>query len=718
MREVSSLQNKSKQLFDTIASYEPEVDPYLFQQAFQLMIRGHSNVNRASGEPFFEHPIHVAELLVQKRMDSSTVIAGLLHDLVEDTSTPIEYIKEIFGNDIANLVNGVTKIKISEKRMAEWIKKGAKIRKRQQLEKETKQFQSFRKLLIASLEDPRVLIIKLADRVHNIKTLNAIEKKEKRQRIARETIDVYVPLATRMGIEDWKNTLTRHAFSQLYPKEDMLIKEMLQNRIKHEYSLVDKIATELKEELLNSGAPNNISVVGRLKEPYSIWLKCKEKNIKDISAIVDVIAFRILCDNPDQCYFLLGLLHSLYKHKPETFRDYISVPKLNGYRSLHTGIFGPFGHLVELQIRTFNMQEINDFGPAAHWRYKEGIAPNFIDNPLQAISELLNSSSDNPADFFNNTRQAIGDEQMQIFTPEGKIITIPPNSTVLDFAFNLHTDIGLKCSGAKINGRTSSIRATLKNGDIVEILSDNNISPSYNWLNFTKTPKATAIIRRFLNQRQRENKYQMGRQILSKLANKSKISDDELISLLPAVAAKMGLPSSETIYSLIGEQKINPDIVIHHAQVMNSSMNAPLRINKTWKPEVKVNPCCKCKPIPGDQIVGVPHPQFGIIAHLNHCIFLEKTKSMAIIKMKWRSNIKKIYPVVIAINMKNSPGVLAKCCKIIGKMNINIQKIDFLDNSEVSQLLNISMEVSNIKKLNKVISDMEKIDSIYSISRS
>jgi GTP pyrophosphokinase len=709
---------ESQLLFQDILSYEPDADPVLFQKAYQLTVRGHSHVKRDSGEPFFEHPLYVARLLVEKNMDSSTVIAGLLHDLVEDTLTDLSYIKKTFGSHIADLVNGVTKIEASEKKMSEWLQAALpSLQNPQQRIKEEQQFESFRKLLIASLEDPRVLIIKLADRVHNMQTLHGIKKKSRRLRIARETLDIYVPIAMRMGIEDWKNQLARAAFKEIYPKQFLSISQMVGEYTGNDSSLINRIATEIKEDLVSSGAPQNISVVGRLKENFSIWLKCRANNLSDISDISDLMGFRITCDNPNQCYTILGLIHTLYQHKPGSFKDYVSVPKPNGYRSLHSGIFGPLGHLIEVQIRTHSMQEINDFGPAAHWRYKEGKELNPLNHPMQILIDLLNAPASNPAEFFNNTRRAIGNEQLQVFTPKGKLITLQTGATVLDFAFAVHTDLGFKCSGARINGITRALPTTLSHGDVVSIVTSDNIHPSPNWLQFAHTQKALANIRRHLNQRTRENKNILGQELVQEAIRKAGISKKEFQQTLPDVAQKMGLLLDQ-IYSLVGEQKINPHIVVHHTQVfLNHKYNADAP-TKQWEPEASIIPCSSCKPVPGDTIIGLHHPSFGIIAHIEHCHLLSKSHAPVIFKHSWKTQKKISYPVSLSVSIKNTVGVLAACCSVLENLNINIIDISFKNNNEISQDLSFTIQITHRKILDKIIKLIENIDAVYSVNRS
>ena len=708
--ESLSLVHDSQLLFQNLLHYESGADAAKLQEAYQLTVRGHSSVKRASGDPYFIHPLHVAKLLVDKRMDSDTVIAGLLHDIVEDTPASLDYIREKFGNSVADLVDGVTKIKLSEQKMIDWLQQHPRG------EKKSLQFNNFRKLLNSSLDEPRVLIIKLADRVHNMETLSSIQIKSKRRRISKETLDIYVPIARRLGIENWKNIMSEHAFRELQPDAYSRIKKMLQQQLGKDQAKIERISSLLQSKLIALGAPAHIQVIGRHKDIYSIWQKMQEDKVDDIKDIGDIIGCRILCENIDECYFILGLLHTSYRHKPTTFKDYVSVPKSNGYRSLHSSIFA-YDFLIEVQIRTQLMQEINDFGPAAHWRYKETSGSDY--SPLHGITEILNESSiTRPTDLLDRTKLAMKNDEIQVFTPKGEIINLQQGSTVLDFAFAVHSDIGLSCDKTKVNGRTTTIATEVHNGDVIEIFTSSKAQPTTSWLTFAHTPRAKSYIQRFLNQKVRQNQYEASQKLMESLAKKHKISHKELDVALPYVAKKIGATSVEQLYELIGKRKVAHHIIMHHIRNFLELPHIPV---KDKSQGMAVIPCKSCRPLPGDKILGYLHPEFGIIAHLPSCRINKLYKNLPSINRTWKKTDGKLYPIVLDITIQNLIGVMAKCSSTISEHHINIQSVNFQShhkkNNDILQNFTVSIDVNNVKKLDKLIAHLESLEHVYSVKR-
>ncbi|MGH7093964.1 MAG: RelA/SpoT family protein, partial [Stellaceae bacterium] len=452
---------------------------------------------RASGDPYFSHPIEVAGLLAQMKLDSASIITGLLHDTVEDTVATLDDIERLFGREIAHLVDGVTKLSRLELQSDQ-----------------TKQAENFRKLVLAMSEDIRVLLVKLADRLHNMQTLHFIKEDEKRRRIARETMEIYAPLAERIGMHRMKDQLEDLAFAELYPDARASITARLGFLRDKGGGVVPRIIAELAAKLKEDGL--DTSIQGREKSPYSIWRKMQHKDVA-FEQLSDIMAFRVLVDSVGDCYHALGILHSAYHVVPGRFKDYISTPKPNNYKSLHTGVIGPERQRIEVQIRTRDMHEIAELGVAAHWSYKQGAGST--DGPqyrwLRELVDILDHAS-GPEEFLEHTRLEMFPDQVFAFSPKGDLIALPRGATPIDFAYAVHSQIGDKCVGAKINGRLQPLRTQLANGDQVEIVTSKAQTPSPDWESFVVTGKARARIRRFIRTQQRAQYLDLGRAIVQK----------------------------------------------------------------------------------------------------------------------------------------------------------------------------------------------------------
>src|SRR6267143_2021586 len=485
------------ELVELVKSYDPHADEALLNRAYVYTMKAHGAQLRASGDPYFSHPVEVAGLLAQMKLDTASIVTGLLHDTVEDTVATLDDIERHFGPDIGRLVDGVTKLSRIELQSDQ-----------------TQQAENFRKLVLAMSEDIRVLLVKLADRLHNMQTLRFIKEPEKRRRIARETMDLYVPLAERIGMHRMKDQLEDLAFAELHPDARASIIARLGFLREQGGDIVSRIVKELTETLKEGGLTANIS--GREKSPYSIWRKMQRKNVS-FEQLADVMAFRVLVDGVAECYHALGLIHSAYHVVPGRFRDFISTPKPNNYRSLHTGVIGPEQQRIEVQIRTRELHEVAEFGVAAHWTYKQGAGKT--EGPqyrwLRELPDILDHAS-GPEEFLEHTKLEMFQDQVFAFTPKGDLITLPRGATAIDFAYAVHSNVGDHCTGVRINGRLAPLRTQLANGDQVDIVTSKAQTPSPTWERFVVTGKARARIRRFIRTQQREQYHDLGKAILQK----------------------------------------------------------------------------------------------------------------------------------------------------------------------------------------------------------
>src|SRR5271163_1009670 len=473
------------ELVERVKAYDPHADEEILNRAYIFALKAHGAQTRASGDPYFSHPLEVAGILTAMHLDAASIATALLHDVIEDTKADFDEIEKLFGPEIARLVDGVTKLSRIELQSDH-----------------SKQAENFRKLVLAMSEDIRVLLVKLADRLHNMRTLSFIKDAAKRRRIAHETMDIYAPLAERIGIQDMKDELEDLAFAELNPDARASILARLDFlREQRGANVVDVVLRELEATLREGGVPAQVS--GRKKTPYSIWRKMQRKNVQ-FEQLSDVMAVRVVVDTVDNCYQALGIIHSAYPVVPGRFKDYISTPKPNGYRSLHTGVIGPQRQRIEIQIRTVEMQEVAELGVAAHWQYKQG-APRTDSRQYRWLRELLDilEHAAGPEEFLEHTKLEMFQDQAFCFTPKGDLIALPRGATPVDFAYAVHSQIGDTCVGAKINGRLAPLRTQLANGDQVEIVTSRNQTPSPTWERFVVTGKARACIRRFVRTQQR-----------------------------------------------------------------------------------------------------------------------------------------------------------------------------------------------------------------------
>lgn len=709
----------SQYLHDSVKSYYPDYDMNLLDKALKFGEKAHQHQKRTSGEPYFLHPIQVAIILTELKLDLASIITALLHDTIEDTDATYEEVAKLFGEEIAKLVDGVTKLtKLELKSDAENVK----------------QAENFRKLLLAMSEDIRVLLVKLADRTHNMRTIEHL-KPEKRKRIAQETMDIYAPLAERIGIQQFKDELQDRSFAVLHPD----VRESIINRLnflrEKGAKSVSRTIKEI-ERLINDQVLAKI--VWREKKPCSIWNKMQRKNIS-FEQLADIIAFRVFVHNITDCYHVLGILHSNYHVVPERFRDFISTPKSNGYQSLHTTIIGPEKQPIEIQIRTFDMHEKAELGVAAHWSYKQGRSTLSDGAEYRWIRELLEilSHSDNPDEILENTKLEMYHDQVFCFTPRGDLIALPKDATPVDFAFYLHSDIGYTCTGAKVNGRIVPLKYKLQNGDQVEIIRSKNKTPSPTWENFVVTGKARSEIRRFIRTSKREEYIQLGQAILSKYFAKEGFEFDE--ERLKIAAKALNKKTLEDLYSEVGEGLLTRVQVLHaihpeHKGIRDKRRKSFFFFNSKGKevkeesitikgliPGMAVHFAGCCHPLPGDRIVGIVTTGKGVTVHTKDCDNLVNYADTPErwIEVSWEQEGGDASHVGrIKVLLSHEAGSLATLTNEIARQDGNIQNLKITSRSTDFFEMIVDIGVKNVGHLNSVIANLRAKTCVHSVERS
>ncbi len=609
------------ELVERVKAYDPGADEDTLNRAYVFSMKAHGSQSRASGDPYFSHPLGVAEILTRLKLDTASIVTGLLHDTVEDTEATLEEIEELFGAEIGRLVDGVTKLS------------------RLELQSDnTKHAENFRKLVLAMSNDIRVLLVKLADRLHNMQTLHFIKAPEKRRRIALETMEIYAPLAERMGMHQLKDELENLAFAEVNPDAYQSITQRLQFLREQGTDLSNKVVAELEKVLKEQGVACTVS--GREKTPYSIWRKMQKKQV-EFEQLSDIMAFRVMVDDVPSCYQALGVLHSSYSMIPGRFKDFISTPKPNDYQSLHTGIIGPHRLRIEVQIRTRQMHDVAEMGVAAHWGYKQGT--DKIDGRqyrwLRELLDILEHAS-GPEEFLEHTKLEMFQDQVFCFSPKGDLIALPRGACPVDFAYAVHSEIGDRCVGAKINGRIVPLRTVLTNGDQVEIVTSRAQTPSPTWERFVVTGKARACIRRFIRTQQRTQYIELGRALLSKEFQHGGYEYSD--KAIDGVLKKFKAESAEDLIAQVGEglvtarevmvavfpgsrtpasptEKIIP-IGRQRQKAKGGTFALPIR---GLIPGMAVHFAGCCHPLPGDRIVGIVTTGKGVTIHTIDCETLE-----------------------------------------------------------------------------------------------
>lgn len=704
------------ELVDLVKSYDPEADEDALNRAYVFAMKKHGGQLRTSGDPYYSHPIEVAGILTKFKLDSASIIAGLLHDTVEDTDTTVEEVRELFGDQVASLVDGLTKLAMIEQ------KSGS-----------SKQAENFRKLLLAMSDDIRVLLIKLADRLHNMRTLHFCPP-EKRQRIARETLDIYAPLAERIGMQEVKDELEEIAFAELHKEaHDSIIARL--NFLREQGSnIVPKIIAQLEKDMAENGI--KATVTGREKAPYSIWRKMQQKNAS-FEQLSDIMAFRICVEDIATCYQALGVIHSKYHMVPRRFKDYISTPKPNGYQSIHTGVIGPEDTRIEIQIRTYEMHEIAEKGVAAHWAYKQGQKAegrNF--RWIRELLEILDQAA-NPEEFLENTKLEMYNDQVFCFTPKGDLIGLPRGSTPVDFAYAVHSKVGNTCVGAKVNGEIKPLRTVLQNGDQVEVLTSKAQHPSTEWERFVVTGKAKAAIRRYVRAVKREQFINLGKEMLDRLfkSENMELNDKGLVGVMQNFEAE----TIEDIYAKVGEGLISGwDVLkaIYPAykqskleKVVNSIKVPGFRKKKKSEPlkikglisDMAVHFAGCCHPLPGDRIVGIVTTGKGVTVHTIDCKALEQysNEPERWLDIDWGDNAEEeLHTARIKVMLSNEPGALGDLSNLIAKQGANISNLNIVYRTLNYFELLIDLDVKSLQHLNTIVAALKASKVVSYVSRA
>ena len=701
------------ELVERVRGYDPAVDEDALNRAYVFSMRAHGSQKRVSGDPYFSHPVEVAGILTQYRLDTASIVTGLLHDTVEDTVATIDEIENLFGDEVARLVDGVTKL--------------SKLELQSQ---NTRHAENFRKLLLAISEDIRVLLVKLADRVHNMRTLHYIPEAEKRARIARETMDIYVPLAERIGIQDIKEELEEMAFRELYPDVSDSIETRLEFLKEKGEDVVKRISDEVSRVLAEADIECWIS--GRTKRPVSIWRKMQRKNV-EYEQLTDIIAFRVIVASVEDCYRALGVIHTQYRMIPGEFDDYISTPKLNGYQSLHTALIGPEMHRIEIQIRTTQMHEVAELGVAAHWQYKQGAALT-EGRRYHWVRQLLDilENSTNPDEFLEHTKLEMFQDEVFCFTPKGEIINLPQGATVIDFAYAVHSEVGDRCIGARINGKMAPLRTEIRNGDQVEVLTSADGTPSPTWEQLVVTGKARARIRRYVRGERREEFTKLGQAMLDRAFRDVGYSTDQEPS--QAVLERFGAESMDELVAMVGSSEVTvpevvaelvPEEILQRADD-EASREVPDRPN--WQSAeipirgltdgMAVHLAKCCHPLPGDRIVGILTPGKGVAIHTKDCETLE---SFADTPERWIDVGWDIGPSSLVGRIKlvvaNEKGALGSLTTVIGRNQANINNLKITSRTTDFFDIMIDIEVNDTYHLNDIVAALRATPGVTSADR-
>jgi len=704
------------ELVELVKSYDPNADEGALNRAYVYSMKAHGAQLRASGDPYFSHPVEVAGILAQMKLDSASIVTGLLHDTVEDTIATLDDIERLFGHEIGRLVDGVTKLSRIELQSDQ-----------------TKQAENFRKLVLAMSEDIRVLLVKLADRLHNMQTLRFIKNDEKRRRIARETMDIYAPLAERLGIHRMKDQLEDLAFAELHPDARASILTRRGFLRDKGAGVVPRVEAALQRKLEEGGLCGAI-VSGREKSAYSIWRKMQRKNVA-FEQLSDLMAFRVLVENIGDCYQALGIIHSTYHVVPGRFKDFISTPKPNNYRSLHTGVIGPEQQRIEVQIRTREMHEVAELGVAAHWTYKQG-APKTEGPQYRWLRELLDilDHASGPEEFLEHTKLEMFQDQVFAFTPKGDLIALPRGATAVDFAYAVHSEIGDTCVGAKINSRLVPLRTQLQNGDQVEIVTSRAQTPSPTWERFVVTGKARARIRRFVRTQQRTQYLDLGRAIVQKSFRQEgqEFSERPLEGVLKTfncstvddlyVAVGQGLATGRAVVNAAfpQRQEIKAKVVSldrARRRVKRNDMAVPIR---GLIPGMALHFAGCCHPLPGDRIVGIVTTGKGVTIHTIDCETLESFAETPErwLDVAWSNDEDAIHVGRLNVTIANEPGNLGSLTTVIGKQGGNISNLKITNRSPDFFEIMIDIEVADVKHLTTIIAALRATPVINSVERA
>ena len=719
-------------ILEAVKSYQPNADTDLIRRAYKLADAAHKGQKRVSGEDYIIHPLAVAKILTDLQIDDITISAAILHDVVEDTTHTLDEMRERFGDEVAMLIDGVTKLgRIQYK------------------SKEEQQLESYRKMFLAMAKDIRVIMIKLADRQHNPRTLNYM-REDKQKRIARETIEIYAPLANRLGISNVKWELEDLCLRYLDPKAYYDLVESVKQKRQERQAFIDEAHEQIVEKL--EEAHITAEIQGRAKHFYSIYKKMK-RDQKDISEIYDLSALRVLVDSVKDCYGVLGIIHAMWKPLPGRFKDYIAMPKSNGYQSLHTTVICR-GYPLEIQIRTFAMHKVSEYGVAAHWKYKEAGksvgATREYDQKMSWLRQMvsLQHELDDPREYFEALKVDVFSDEVFVFTPKGDVVDLPKGSIPIDFAYRIHTEVGHHCVGAKVNGKIVPLEYKLKNGDIVSIITNkSNSGPSRDWLNIVASSETRTKIRSWFKKQRKEENIARGMDLMEKEAKHLGYAPKEVLKpkRLELLAKKLNIPQVNDLLAAIGYGGITVNSILSkliemHKQdlqkattpdisQMLSELKQPLKNRKKKASHgilvegeggflVRLARCCN--PIPGDPITGYITRGRGVSVHRSDCPNLLNDMDFSrVIEVNWDVGLDKVYTVQIEVVCNDKTGMLAELFALPAEMKVNITSLTAKANkSNKTSLVTMGLDVRNSQQVAQIMTKIRRMKDVYSVSRS
>ncbi|MGR3271986.1 bifunctional (p)ppGpp synthetase/guanosine-3',5'-bis(diphosphate) 3'-pyrophosphohydrolase [Thalassococcus profundi] len=695
----------AEDLIALVRNYNPKTDEKRIRAAYDYGKRMHEGQQRQSGEPYFTHPVSVAAILTEQQLDDATIITALLHDTIEDTKSTYAEIAERFGTEVADLVDGVTKLT-----------------NLQLSSSETKQAENFRKLFMAMSKDLRVILVKLADRLHNMRTIKAM-RSEKQVQKARETMDIYAPLAGRMGMQWMREELEDLAFRVLNPEGRASIIRRFITLQKEAGDVIHRITSDMRAEL--DKAKIEADVFGRAKKPYSIWRKMQEKDM-GFSRLSDIYGFRVITRTEMDCYRALGTIHQRWRAVPGRFKDYVSQPKSNGYRSIHTTVSGRDGKRVEVQIRTRQMHDVAETGVAAHWSYRDGVRSKnpFAVDPARWISSLTEqfTAEEDHEDFLEAVKLEMYTDQVFCFTPKGDVVKLPRGATPLDFAYAIHTRIGSACVGAKVDGLRVPLWTRMKNGQSVEIITAEGQTPQATWLDIATTGKAKSAIRRALREANRERFIKLGHELArSAFEHVGKKASDKV---LERAARTLRLDDADTVLARLGSAELTAREVVQAVYPdLAPQKSGDVDINRaviglTHGQGFTRARCCQ--PLPGERIVGLTHRGSGVIVHTIDCAALAEAEEQPgrWIDLHWASgNHPAGYAVTLDLTIGNDAGVLGRICTLIGEQKANISNLQFVDRKPDFFRLLLDVELRDVEHLHSLMSALDAESDVASIER-
>ncbi len=707
-------------ILDKIAAYDPQADQDAIRKAYVFAAARHAGQVRLSGEPYLSHPLAVADTLADLRLDEASIMAGLLHDTVEDTHATIEDIDEEFGEEVADIVDGVTKISLITFDS-----------------KEEQQAENIRKMILAMSEDMRVLIVKLADRLHNMRTLD-FQKPEKQVRIANETMDIYAPLANRLGLHRVKLELEDLSFRYIKPDSYAQITKWLEEHRASDNAYIDEVINTLRAMLKENEIEGRVK--GRIKHTYSIYRKMTANNLS-MDEMHDIIAFRVLVPEKKDCYAVLGLAHAAWKPVPGRFKDYISMPKANMYQSLHTTVIGPRGERMEIQIRTEEMDSLAEHGLASHWLYKEGGRVKAKDvrqfNWLREMLDWQKIESDS-REFLRSLRFDLFKDEIYVFTPKGEVKELPENATPVDFAYQIHTKVGDHCTGAKVNGRLVPLSTALKSGDVVEIVSDQSRHPSRDWLKFVKTAKARTRIQQYVRTEERARSIALGKEMLDKQGRRhglAPLKNLKDIDFAPALE-EFKLRNVDELLSALGYGKITisrlykamqpkaqppaPLVGVQDVATSNAKPERKAAVSIAGVSDMLMRFAKCCNPVPGDPIVGYSSHGRGLIIHTVDCPTLDNVEIDRLFPVYWpgtEGQDVKPYQAKIYASGRNQPGLIGRVTTAIGQDGVNIQSGSIRNTVDSRTELELVLEVRDRIQLEQVMEKVRRLPDVIEVLR-